>query len=278
MRAKPKFPERTPGVPRRSSSAMLMFLECGERYRRRYVENEKFDRVSMQAAVGIGTHEGASADNRYKIVEGKPLPAPEVVELAVTAYEDEGIERELLGEGGGCATIHERAQGKDETAGAAEAWSGAVSPRVEPALVEEPVVARIEGTELSGVIDTVTRDGKVRDLKTGRRKWNQQRVDTSIQLTTYGVLYRARFDAWPTGFVVDNLTLSKRTGWGEQHLVTSRTERDYDSLASVVKTMNGAIKSGTFLPAVPGHWRCSAKWCEYYTDCPYVAGVRERTS
>ena len=294
MREKPHFPDERPGVPRRSASQLFCFFECGERYRRKYVKMDTDGRQNMAAAVGIGCHEGAREDNAHKVAEGSAMAPAEVVDVAVAAFEDEATHKELLNDKGKPASVPEATQGKDLTAGAAAKWCSDVTQHVSPELVEVAVVVEVKQdppvdgdgvpeeepkvSELKGVIDCVTKAGTVRDLKTGRAKWSATRADTTIQLTTYGILVNGKLGFWPSAYVIDNLTYYKTKGWQQQTLVTSRQQADFTALMTAVDTMNRSIDAGVYPPtaAMTGHWRCSPKWCEFFTDCPYVEGYRGR--
>jgi len=39
----------------------------------------------------------------------------------------------------------------------------------------------------------------------------------------------------------------------------------------VESVLNG-INAGIFLPAAPGSWACSERFCGYWHSCPYVSG------
>jgi len=47
-------------------------------------------------------------------------------------------------------------------------------------------------------------------------------------------------------------------------------EQDRVALLHRINAMIAGVKAGTFLPAAPGVWACSPKFCGYWHTCPFV--------
>ena len=250
---------------------MRTYLECGERYRRRYIEGERIDKSNIPLAIGNAIHAGAEQDNRKKIeTEDAGLAKDEIIEVAVQTFEEIADNHDLD------ATTTEVGKGKDSCASGAGTYADEVSPITKPICAEEHIVAKVLGPdgntyELAGILD-VAEEGAVGDLKTGKKSWNQGNADAADQLTLYGILFKARFGKYPERMWVANL-VNRVKGWKHQHLETSRSLKQYENLMKKVIIADKGINMGMFLPAAEGNWRCSEKGCEFWNDCPFAQGA-----
>jgi hypothetical protein len=267
-----------PIKPHRSISQVTSLLGCGEAYRRRYVEKEKYP-WGVSALIGSGMHKGAEVNFKQKLVTHEDLPVKDIVDAAVAGFEerlekddvaiDKGENRELV-----------IAAGKVKVQNFAAAFATMQAPDYQPVATEQKF--RIEvprGThDIVGVIDLVAilkRLGpgqRVRDFKTAGRKKSTVDEADSLQLTCYDAGHRSIFGFAPEDVGLDVLIQGpKSKGAQRQELVGSRDAEDFRVLANVLNVMDHAIKTGTFLPNGRGTWKCAAKWCEFYTrGCPYV--------
>jgi hypothetical protein len=257
-------------IQRYYPSRLRTYLQCGEKYRRRYIEGERISKSNIPFAIGSAIHECAEEDNKKKIeTEDAGLPKDDIIEIAVQSFQ-ETAENHDLG-----ATDAEVGKGKDSCASGAGTYADEVSPITKPVCAEEHIVAQVLGPdgntyELAGILD-VAEEGAVGDLKTGTKSWNQANADAADQLTLYGILFRSRFGKYPERMWIANL-VNKAKGWKFQHLETTRTIEQYMKLMNKISLIQKGIDAGTFLPAAEGDWGCSQKWCEYWTSCPYAQG------
>jgi hypothetical protein len=271
-----KYPPTTPGVPRLHMSWVEEFLMCGHRFFLRHGTNVR--RTAVQMAIGVGGHKTIETDNLLKQV-GQKLPAREGADVSVAAYDEEMSTSECTD------PKHEVEEGRDLAATCGEAVIKEVSPAVPtPVLVEAARVVTFETSqgqiELAGSIDYATaQNGKliVRDLKTGKKKKSADYAHGRGQMSGYGILLQGGGSEFPAGYVIDSLRLT-RTGWIYEPIATTRTEEDYLSYWQRVSAVHAAIKAGSFPPAAEGSWQCSAKFCEYWATCPYVASRRRHAA
>jgi hypothetical protein len=148
------------------------------------------------------------------------------------------------------------------------------APEIQPVLVEEQIVIEVPAirTPLLGILDVSTEDGLVLDIKTAARAKTQQDVDESMQLSMYHLAYTARTGQPPAGVGLEVLVDTKTPK--RQRLVSTRSERDLGVLAQRVNAMVAGVEAGVFLPAAPGSWACSPKFCGFWATCPYVNSER----
>lgn len=264
-REKPDFPPLTPGVTRLSYSGSETYLGCGVRYLRQ--REERHRRTNVALARGSAVDQAVTADDQRKLENGGGgLPPRDVIELAVSEYEREFDECE-----------HEEARlvidaGKDSTAEVATLYATRVSPGTVPIESQPAIVASLgAGLEVAGVLDRTVSHGPL-DTKVGRKRAVFD-AQTSRQLTTQGILYRARHGRWPTGVGFDSF---HETGgrWFWSRVWARRREEQYRAHVEVLRRVQEGIERGVFLPAAEGSWRCSERWCEFWRSCEYAQGRR----
>ena len=86
----------------------------------------------------------------------------------------------------------------------------------------------------------------------------------------------------------DNGTPGTEVNWQEryEHLQPEYTRASQEAAeyrrnaaekehAAWKRRMAEVIEKGAFLPADPGSWRCSEKFCEYWDDCPFGRARRQ---
>lgn len=262
--------------PHVSPSQLDMFFRCGEQYRRRYVLGEKIP-PGVSLIKGRAVHKAAQVNYEQKMETGHDLPLSILTEaaaadieltvaedgLALTEDEEKIGAKKVLGET------------KDASVRLAGLFLRDVAPRVQPILVEEFV--RIElpnhSHDLLGRLDVADQQDVIRDLKTGARKKTQADADGSDQLTFYSIAFRQRTGRQAKGVALDVLVDTKTPN--AQFLTSERTAKDEGVYLAKLNSFLVSLKSGVFLPAAPGAWNCSAKWCGYWSTCPYVNSDRK---
>lgn len=274
-----------------SPSGLDTFAKCPEKYRRRYIERDKRMVRQVGTLIGTGVHRGAEADSRHKVEQEKPLPPKETIEVAVTGFEKGREEPDTewvvyeKDKPTRPAKLADFAEGKDKTAQVASTYCEEVSPAIlRPRYVEAPFEFTLPTADESkrflvrGIIDLATWEGEIVDLKTSAKRWNQDQIDGSFQHTVYGWAYRALTGEHPTNYAVENLVHFKKKAPVRNRLDSSRSQGDYLAAWNRLTETARAIETGTFPPAPLGAWWCSAKWCEYFTDCPYVGPERKKAT
>jgi len=257
-------------IPHLSASQLDTFRRCPQQWYYSYVEGLKIP-PGIALLVGSGVHKGAEVDLKTKIVTGQDEPLDVVLDAAVTEYDSrmrkEGL---FLTRDEMAAKAQTIGAGKDETVALASLWHEESAPEILPAMVEERMSIDAPGlaVPLFGIIDLYEQDGVLRDLKTAKSQWRQDKADTETQPTLYRELIMARTGEYPRMVAYDILVKTKKPK--RQQLATERTQADFDVLVGRAQLMLRQIKAGIFPPADPGQWWCSPKFCGYYGFCKHI--------
>jgi hypothetical protein len=285
-----------------SNSALYTLQTCGERFRRRYIENDRRP-TGVRAKRGTAVHKVASESHMRQMrakESGLPREAylvgalptvEEAKDLAATTF-DSAMES-------GCAfSEDEREEGEAKVVGAQKdaavdmgaQYVGLVAPRIDPVGVERKVVIRPRETdiEISGIVDLISAEQAVpedpearrvrttieivNDLKTADRQPQEDAAARSQQLAMYALIRTAE-----TGRPPDKVRLRTmvRTRTGKTSTVEQTASKSAADLDAVAHRLNAAIETvqrGTFVPANPDSWWCSEKYCEYWSDCVFALG------
>lgn len=260
-----------------SYSQLNLYGNCGERYRLKYVLDNR-QPGSSNMAHGRMMHKIIEEMLLYKRDEGK-LPSPEFHEDLLSDklpeyFEDvdmwdekipdlvkaEEASRELLG-------IYYRDRLPDTRVKSVELQ---LKTTLQTENFTIPFVGYIDLVE-HGPMDTADptdplydpeklkpTDG-IRDTKITGRKYPKGKVADSLQLT----LYAEALGVEDVGF--DLLVQKKKSEFVPQRGTRSRADKDH--ALDVVDRIAGGISQGVFLKADPEHWMCSDKWCPFWSEC-----------
>jgi hypothetical protein len=266
MSAKPYF----------SPAQLDLYLNCGEAYRRRYIERQIIP-PGIALIRGSAVHAPAEVNHKQKRDSGVDLSEAELTAIAASAF-DEKVKREgveLTREEKGIGAQKAIGQGKDGAVRLTKLYSKAVAPDIQPDLVEERVRIELPDSpmDMVGVIDVTTKEKDIVDLKTSSKSKSKSEAETSLQLSWYAMAYRALTGTDPRSVRLEVLVDTATPK--HQRLETTRTRRDYEVLVNRVNTAMGGIKAGVFVPANAGHWLCSRKWCGFAPTCPYYNAERD---
>lgn len=269
--------EADPNVrPHLSPSALDTFCKCPEQYRRRYIMKEKLP-PGIAAHRGRGIHKGVQVNFAQKVETRKDLPASQIVEACVSEFEA-GIQKEgylLSGDEAARGATVVIGEEKDSVATLAEAFATVQAPDYQPTLVEEEIRIELPDSthDLLGYLDLLTDDDIIADFKSAKKRKSQADADNSVQLTFYAAGAYIKTGRKPT--VRLDVILDQRKGVQRQILDSTRDLPDFRALANRTSAVLVSIKAGAFPPAMPGSWWCSAKWCGYWSTCPYVNSERK---
>lgn len=259
-----------------SNSALTTLQQCGEKFRRRYIEKERAP-SSVSAVAGGTVHKVARTALLRKMTDQTLPSVEEAQDLAADEFE-------AAWRSGVSLSAEERDQGIDAVHGEAKDFAvdlsafhvSAVSPAIDPVGVERKITVKPKDSdiEINGVIDLIDRmpEGEViRDLKTSKKSPNGDAAEKSQQLTMYALIRRAEVGKIPVALALDHLvrTPARRE---KKHVpqVTFRSEEDLHTLVRRINTAVEAVRRGIFVPANPDSWWCSSSWCEFYATCVYV--------
>lgn len=254
-----------------SASQMEMFAKCPESWRRRYIEREIIP-PKLAMLKGSAVHSGAEHNFRQKIDSHEDLPTTEIIDAAVSAYEDklkhDGYQ---LGKDESEQTVGET---KDLVALMAAGHAMQQAPDYQPAEVEKQFRLELPAIshDLVGVIDLVTTSGDVVDFKTSGRSMSPADAEVSTQLTVYAASKNP--DGESTVRLDVLLEPTTRNPVRRQVIEAKRDKTDLPILARRVAIVSKTIDAGLFPPAAVGSWWCSESWCGYWSTCPYVNAER----
>lgn len=134
--------------------------------------------------------------------------------------------------------------------------------------IEQRITFQVPGVPVPviGYIDLIEADGVPVDLKTASRKWSKGKEHSEMQADFYllGLNYEG-YDLNPNlqfRYYIFTKTKSPTC----QILDTVRCWSDLLFTMKVIKEVWEAIQAGAF-PPNPTGWKCSAKYCEYWSFC-----------
>jgi putative RecB family exonuclease len=267
-----------------SPSQLNAFTACGLRWYFRYVEKLRVP-PGFAAHRGSGVHGAAEADFRQKVASRVDIPRKDMVDAAAATFEARFNQDGVTLDTDEAAMGLDKAKGAalDETVRCADCFATDLAPRVQPVLVEQEINVPFEmpGRKpiiLKGVVDNIAMLNPadeaagecIRDLKTKAKTPSKGDVDTSVQLGFYALLYRQFRGRLPAAVQLDTIVALKG---GPKYVPTPSTRDDADLQIVLwrVDKMLTAIEKDVFLPADPGSWICSERWCGYHSRCPAVA-------
>lgn len=278
------MPKTTETKPHVSPTQVGMFQRCQEQYRRRYILGEIVP-PGIALIVGGAFHVGAETNFRQKIESHADLPASDIIEAAVSAFDQKAAGEVVL-------TDDEASRGskivlgeaKDQLAGLAKCHAMEQAPDYQPVAVEHKtrIIFPHASRDMLAVTDLRDTQGRVTDFKTAGRKPPQSDADTSVQLTVYAAAYRIDTGHEPSEVRLDAVTKTKKPG---RHVIRSRRdEHDYRALLSQVGTMLATIELFAAAgldpwPAAPvGAWWCCDRFCGFFRSCPHVSPERREAA
>lgn len=260
--------------PHISNSQLQMYWRCAEQYRRRYMEGEILP-PGIALLTGSALHRGAETNFSQKIESHMDLPAAQIIEASVVAFDEQT-------KGGYALSEDETMRGpdivlgeaKDQTAALAKVHAQQQAPDYQPVAVEHRtrIVMPKASRDLVAITDLRDDQRRVTDIKTGARRKPQSEVNESVQLTIYAAAYTVDCGEPPAEVRLDTLVKTKTPG--RQVLSSHRTLADFEVLANRINATLAAIEAGNFPPCAPDSWQCSDRWCGFWRSCPYVNSER----
>lgn len=247
---------------------------CGEAFRRRYIEGDKGP-GSVATVIGSATHKSAEIDLTEKKESSELLPDEAIPDLAADAFtllwdtEDIELTKEEKHDKFGV-----RDRSKDMTIKLAQLHHADLAPEIQPEIIEERLEVKLPGfpLDLVGYPDVVEIDGTIRDLKTRARKPAQGDAAIDLGLSFYNLAIEIQDGRTAPELKLDVLTKTKTP---KRFTDTVAPQANSSALIQRIERAALTIESGAFMPADPGHWKCSEKFCDYYSDCPWGKASRK---
>lgn len=252
-----------------SASSLEQWERCQVQWKFRRIDGLIMP-PGIAAHTGRGVHKAAEVNMKAKKLSGQDEPMDVILDAARDGYihslKDTGLFVPRSEAGTEKAKMED---GLKATVSMGKVYRDKVAPPRIPRFVEKTLYSNLPGVPipLMGIIDLVTEDGIVSDLKTAGKKWNQGRADNSIQATVYDHLLADSFGK--PAKIEFAVIVPKQPD--PQYLETMRTEQDMDNVILRIQSMIAGIESGIFNPAHPDNWFCAEKWCGYWHRCPYIS-------
>lgn len=257
-----------------SASSLEQYERCQVQWKFRRIDGLIMP-PGIAAHTGRGVHKGAEINMKAKRLSGNDEPMDVVLDAARDGYVHSLKETGLFvprSEAG--SEKNQMNDGLNATVSMAKVYRKKVAPPRLPKFVEKELYSDVEGlpVPLMGIIDLVTVDDVISDLKTGAKRWNQGRADNSLQATMYDKLLTDNLGK-PSAIEFDVVVKNQKE---PQILTTERTEDDWDKLVMRAKAMLRGVQSGAFNPTHPDNWWCSERQCGYFPICPWIGASRKR--
>lgn len=247
-----------------SLSSLRLFMQCPERWRRRYLDKE-LEPPSGKMILGGAAGAALAQNFGHQLESGEALCTEAVLDEFASEWEDrcgrEEVDwrQDLPGEL------------KDSGVGALSIYHRLIAPTIAPVSVEREFELSWPGVQwkLTGFIDLEDSDGLVRDYKMSARRMTQPDADADLQPTIYMAARRAEGDP-AAGFRFDTMIRTKQPK--AEVVETERSELQLDLLTDrifgLAREIEYRCESGNWGGAAPNTWFCST--CRY--DCPLRLG------
>ncbi|MDR3361851.1 MAG: PD-(D/E)XK nuclease family protein [Desulfovibrio sp.] len=254
-----------------SPSMLGLFCRCQEAFRRRYLEGEKLP-PGIAACIGSGMHKGAEANHRQKLASGVDMPVADIKDAARDGYVKAVADGVFIPAGEEAEAPRALEKGMDTSVSLAASYAEKVAPGIQPVAVEEKMTAAHQDLPVPflGIIDVLDKTGWCPDLKSAARKWSEGKEVGNPQPPVYSFLLK-RTRNLDAAFSFEVLTHKG----DHQHIPVETRPEDLQPIIARAHGLLFSVQSGVFMPAEPGHWLCSPKWCGYWWSCAHIPAYRK---
>lgn len=260
-----------PGLPKGvlSPSQFGMYKNCPRQYEYAYVKGlRRPPGISMLKGTAI--HKGAEVVHRHTINTGERMSMEAAIQEVSDEFDNglENVEKDPEVNVG---------EVKDRTLSNFRVYYVQAVPLIRPVAAEKTFATKIGTVPIRGVIDLIDRvPGEVvlgvddpdnpplvevvSDLKTTTKKWADQKVDFSVQMTIYSLVEhtpRVRID----------LLVDQKSGTKYLPIRSTRSNREKQVIVEDIEEMASLVKKGIFPRCLPDSWVCTPRFCGYYAEC-----------
>ena len=257
-----------------STSSLSLLMMCPVAWEKKYALRIPAP-TNVRMTAGSACHKGREVNLKQKVDSHEDVSEDVVTDAARDCVNKTFDEREVVSEKEFADMSKEDARGMTVDMAVTFVVTDYTEFQlgIQPSMVEKSLAIKFKDLDriICGQIDTVNEDGWVDDLKTGKRAKGQAFADTSMGLSTYGMLYLAHMGKAPPGYRIHNVVQGK-SGCKTHVYETTRTEEDLNRQLARFQRALELIKSGVFMPCDPGFWKCSEGWCEYWFQCKFGGG------
>ena len=271
-----------------SMTSLGMFRRCPRQFYRRYVKGEK-ERPGESLVIGSVFHETLEWNYKQKVSSYEDKPLSEVIQ-----YLQDAAVPKVLDEAGGKDEIRWDVEGdttmavdraRSDSERITSAYHTVVTPRIQPAKVEQRIEWRLPGDFLPvpviGYLDTITVDDRIVDTKTSKAV--SKKVKPSWQMQ--GLVY-----ANATGMPVEFHSISRAqtpsicTPVESEEMVIGPNVKQAENLVNLIHLLTDQIEWMWHRYGPDEEWPATgrlADWsqnllpcrmCAWQSDCPAWAG------
>ena len=145
-----------------------------------------------------------------------------------------------------------------------------LSPHTEQGqpVIEKRIELSVPGVPIPviGFIDLITADGIPCDIKTASRSWTQDQADRELQPLFYLAALNQAGYKLNAELKFRHIVVVKAKTPQVQVIESRRKPADLLLLCQLIAEVWQAISRGIF-PPNPSSWKCSERYCEYYSYC-----------
>ena len=242
-----------------SANSISTFLRCGKQWEYAYVYVIKSP-PNLRMMLGIAAHEAVETNFRQKLVTRLDMPVDEVADAFSDAFERITEEEEV-----GDDDKETKGEAKDSGVALVGKYQEDVASTIQPLYVEQEIQFKINDIPYTGYIDLVDDTGRVRDLKTTKRK-PSARTDYTLAMTGYAVGYREMTGKVETGITLDYMVRTLKPYYYPAATDGPVSAESVATFAAVLSGVSESVRHGIFLPTGLNSGACS--WCGYQQICP----------
>ena len=245
-----------------SPSQTNKFLDCPANWYFKYLVGLP-EPVTSSLAVGIAVDNALSHYFRIKAAERVEMSEADVLDVLDTAWADQEAVVSLR-EGENADQLHALCQRL------VRSYLTEMAPKVQPGVIDgSPAVqvhveGLIAGVKVRGIIDLVTDDGAIIDLKTKRDKPGGVPADHMLQLTTYDLLCPHSRGQAAIHYMVkgrSEKSVAKTVPFTRE---IGPSEVTYAE--SVYPAIQESMRNAIYLPSRTSRF-CSRKYCPFWKTC-----------
>lgn len=245
-----------------------MYLDCKKKWIYRYVLKEK-QRLNKAMLIGSVMHK--AIERHLEILKETDIVFcyDEMVHVFNNMFDKLANKNEHLFTEGGTKEM-----AREWCKRALKEYIDNIAPILNPCALEEKLWHQwnYEGLEinLSGILDIMTRDYFIYDIKTGT-SFTQKKVDDMLQLSIYSLLYRQYYGWSEHGIRIISLDTSKDESMIEI-FETSRGQEELDGVMEYISNIAHEMRMLEYNGEVDNeedYKGCNKKHCPYWHLCQY---------
>ena len=241
-----------------SATKVGTYQKCPKKYQLTYLEGN-WEPPSQPATQGRIAHEAIAKGYEHKLATGKEMDIEEKFEHIDLAFEQD----QAIGNTNYRDLVEDVVR---ETKEMVQLHHDEIAVRTDPFLIEKSFEVDVDGVQLVGIWDLITKDGWIVDNKFFAKTPSQADLDKDIQLSFYSLAYRLLFNEPEKGIRLDCVikTKNKKTF----QIATNRTTEELQWTVNLIKETAKAMETGIY-PPNPSGWWCSPRFCGVWEQCMY---------